>query len=65
MFFPNIFMNSEEFKDLGTLHYEKRNADYYPTNSQTGPSGGNNTNASEFFLQPTAGVPPAKKWKQK
>lgn len=24
MFFPNIFMNSEEFKDLGTLHYEKK-----------------------------------------
>jgi hypothetical protein len=29
MFFPNIFMNSEEFKDLGTLHYERRNAGYY------------------------------------
>ena len=24
MFFPNIFMNSEEFKDLGNLHYERR-----------------------------------------
>lgn len=30
MFFPNIFMNSEEFKDLGTLHYERRNFDYPP-----------------------------------
>jgi hypothetical protein len=60
MFFPNIFMNSEEFKDLGTLHYEKRNSEYY--NAQTaGPA----SSGTEFFLQPTAGVPPAKKWKQK
>jgi hypothetical protein len=29
MFFPNIFMNSEEFKDLGTLHYERRNGESY------------------------------------
>jgi hypothetical protein len=30
MFFPNIFMNSEEFKDLGNLHYERRKVDYVP-----------------------------------
>jgi hypothetical protein len=30
MFFPNIFMNSEEFKDLGNLHYERRQVDYPP-----------------------------------
>ena len=30
LFFPNIFMNSEEFKDLGTLHLERRNIEYYP-----------------------------------
>jgi hypothetical protein len=30
MFFPNIFMNSEEFKDLGNLHYERRKQDYIP-----------------------------------
>lgn len=30
MFFPNIFMNSEEFKDLGNLHYERRKQDYVP-----------------------------------
>ncbi len=35
MFFPNIFMNSEEFKDLGTLHYERRNLDYYPAQTST------------------------------
>lgn len=29
MFFPSIFMNSEEFKDLGTLHYERRKDDYF------------------------------------
>ncbi len=33
MFFPNIFMNSEEFKDLGTLHYERRNYEY-PANGE-------------------------------
>ncbi len=30
MFFPNIFMNSEEFKDLGNLHYERRKLEYVP-----------------------------------
>lgn len=29
MFFPNIFMNSEEFKDLGTMHFERRHTDYH------------------------------------
>ena len=57
MFFPNIFMNSEEFKDLGTLHFERRNGDYY---DNLLPSG-NEVNA----LYPTAGVPPTKIWKQK
>ena len=31
MFFPHIFMNSEEFKDLGTLHFERREANYIGT----------------------------------
>lgn len=26
----NMFDNSEEFKNLGTMHYEKRMIDYYP-----------------------------------
>lgn len=30
LFFPNIHMNSEEFKDLGTLHLERRNLEYHP-----------------------------------
>lgn len=29
-FFPNIHQNSEDFKDLGTFHLERRNIDYYP-----------------------------------
>ena len=29
-YFPNHHQNSEEFKDLGTLHLERRNLDYYP-----------------------------------
>jgi len=65
MFFPNIFMNSEEFKDLGNLHYERRNLDYYPT-------GGNGEQAkrladtgTEFFVHMSAGGAAPKKWKQK
>lgn len=54
MFFPNIFMNSEEFKDLGTLHHERRNAEYFATEearrmSQTG---------GEFYIHPYAGANP-------
>ena len=26
----NMHKNSEEFKQLGTIHHEKRTADYYP-----------------------------------
>jgi hypothetical protein len=54
MFFPNIFMNSEEFKDLGTLHFEKRKGEHYDILSPTG---------NENY--PTAGVPHTKIWKQK
>lgn len=62
MFFPNIFMNSEEFKDMGTLHFERRNTDYYPEgNERKGQF--NNTNSD--FYQLTAGIAPIKKWKQK
>jgi hypothetical protein len=66
MFFPNIFMNSEEFKDLGTLHYERRNLDYYPTQAATNNVQGGGLSSTDFFhIQPTAGMPPLKKWKQK
>lgn len=61
MFFPNIFMNSEEFKDLGTLHYEKRNADYY--GHQTG--GPSLLSGESNIPHTAAGVHPPKKWKQK
>jgi hypothetical protein len=61
MFFPNIFMNSEEFKDLGTLHYERRNADYFANEEARRMSG----TGAEFYIQPFAGSNPQKKWKQK
>lgn len=64
MFFPNIFMNSEEFKDLGTLHYERRNLDYYPPAEEgTFSQGRRNATGSDFFAQTYAGVAPVKKWK--
>lgn len=34
-YFPNHHQNSEEFKDLGTLHLERRNLDYYPVEDFT------------------------------
>lgn len=30
MLFPTLHENSDDFKNLGTLHREKRNFDYYP-----------------------------------
>jgi hypothetical protein len=72
MFFPNIFMNSEEFKDLGNLHYERRKLEYVPqedvslhemVKKKMQMSG---TDA-EFLksLGISAGANPNKKWKMK
>jgi len=63
MFFPNIFMNSEEFKDLGTLHFERRPLDY-PEEEQSARKRMGGT-GSDFFMQPTAGAAAPKIWKQK
>lgn len=65
MFFPNIFMNSEEFKDLGTLHYERRNADYFDTQQLNTfhSEHRKNATATDFFTNQTAGAPPMKVWK--
>ncbi|CDW73389.1 UNKNOWN [Stylonychia lemnae] len=35
-FYPHIHQVSDEFKDLGTLHYERRNVDYFPQDDFTG-----------------------------
>lgn len=59
-FFPNIFMNSEEFKDLGTLHYERRKLDYPPISGLDDPR-----RTSENLPQSPAGSPAAKQWKLK
>lgn len=65
-------MNSEEFKDLGTLHYEKRLQEYVPQNEVTMTDlakkrlYGNDV-ASEIIkggIGP-AGANPSKKWKLK
>ena len=67
MFFPNIFMNSEEFKDLGTLHYERRNIGY-PGEDVSLTEMARKRMAgtdSEFFKHLSAGGPPQKKWKLK
>ena len=64
MFFPNIFMNSDEFKDLGTLHYERRNQlDHYPLEQQESIKRAMGGTGSDFFSQTYAGAPPVKKWK--
>jgi len=65
MFFPNIHWNSEEFKDLGNLHYERRlPVKYQPLPSELGSDRKGITD-SEFKLLATAGVPPVKRWKKK
>jgi hypothetical protein len=64
MFFPNLFMNSEEFKDLGNLHYERRQINYFPQTAEGGSDRKRNTE-SDFFLQTSAGAPALKRWKQK
>jgi hypothetical protein len=68
MFFPNIFMNSEEFKDLGTLHQERRNQDY-PNEGDFGSESSRRKTfggtGSEFLHQISAGGNPVKRWVQK
>ena len=65
MFFPNIFMNSEEFKDLGNLHYERRQVDYPPEEVSLQELARKRMMAtdSDFYKQLSAGAAPTRTWK--
>ncbi len=67
MFFPNIFMNSEEFKDLGNLHYERRQVDYPPEEVSLQEQARRRmmSTDAEFFKNISAGGAPQRKWKMK